>query len=810
VKIVLPSRPSTHLRLAIISLLVILGLTFTAFGQECNHRLEGAVYDLATQEPIPFATVRVKNTSVGTVTDQNGHFALKNLCKLELDLLVSHVGYKTASHHHDAHHQNPAIYLAPDDLILESIVVEGETSKKELISGTISKLSSEDLAEIQSETLGDVVSQVPGVNTLTTGQNIVKPVIHGLHSNRVLIINNGLRHEFQNWGAEHAPEIDPSLAEEITIVKGAASVRYGPEALGGVVLIDPATIRLNSHLHGEVRLTGKSNGRSGEGTVKLQKGFKNFGVMGETSWLRQGDLHTADHNLTNTGKFEKSYSAGVRFHPLEQVDINAYFSHFDQELGILRGAVNGNLEDLVQALNADVPNDTQPFSYDITTPKQEVIHDLVKVQADYNGIRQSLSLKYGFQDNNRREFDVRRGNNNEIPNINLELKTHSLDLDWDHPELWGFSGKLGFQWAEQDNKNIPGTNTIPFIPNFNSKRWGVYWIESLELGKNEFEAGLRFDRMTAAIAGRDRQNEVFTNDLEYNNATFMLGLKRRLSTSETLFTNFGTAWRPPNISELYRFGRHLTFIEFGLWRHQITENGQISSDEILTQEERPVPSEVSYKWTTTYELKKDNLSMNITGYINYIQDFIFTTPGGVTQTVRGTAPFFLFDQGDALFWGLDVSGRYRHSEKFQSTIRSSYLWSKQINPEDNFVGQPPPQINYALSFEPKIPFFSKSSFKVFLEYTFRQFQTPRVIPVEELLDENTSDLNLFRENFDIQEAPDGYFLTHFSWQSTWQQFEFNFKVKNLFDIAYRNYTNRIRYFADEPGRNFIFSIAYKL
>ena len=795
-------------------LLLVFLIYQQVFAQEsCTYKVQGQILDLATAEPISFATVQIEGTTVGEAADEDGYFEIVGLCDKEFNLLVTHLGYKPATHHHDVFHDDPIIYLATDEVMLESIIVEGESVPGDLISTSSSRLSAEELSAVQSESFGDVVSQISGVNTISTGQNVVKPVIHGLHSNRILVINNGLRHEFQNWGTDHAPEIDPSLYDNLEVIKGAATVRYGPDALGGVILINPAQIELSSHIHGDVKLTGKSNGRSGEGTVILQKGFKHFGLMGETSWLRQGDLKAPDYNLTNTGKIEKSYAGGLRIHPIDAVDINAYYSHFDQELGILRGGVNGNLDDLIFALESDVPNDTGPFGYDINTPKQRITHDLFKLEATYADEKQTLSFRYGNQTNHRREFDVRRGNNNEVANINLDLNTQSIDIDWDHPVAGPLRGKLGLQWMNQDNRNIPGTNTIPFIPNYEGNRFGIYLIESIEKAKNTFEAGIRFDTQKTDIAGRDRRNDIFRNTINYTNVTATIGFQRKINPETTVRSNFGTAWRPPNVAELYRFGRHLTFIEYGLWRYETTEDDLITTANVLTEEDRPVPSEVGYKWINSYELDKDNFRLESTVYLNYIQDYIFARPAGVTRTVRGTAPFFIYDQGDALFWGIDVATHLDHSYRLKSSVNASYLWSKQVDRSDSFVGQPPANIDYKLAYLPDIKFFGSSEFRLNFNYTFRQFQTPRTIEVQDLLNAQGLGINLFNDNapnFDIQDAPPGYFLTNLSWTSSIKQFEFNFQVKNLFNKAYRNYTDRIRYFADDLGRNYILTLSYRL
>ncbi len=801
----------TLLRTVIFLLLSLLTFNLRAQG-DCTYSLQGQIFDAVTKEPIPFASVRILDTTKGVISEESGEFLITGICNEDFVLEITHLGYKKTTHHHDPSHEDPIIYLAADEQMLESIVVEAEGIAGQLETITANSLSQQELRTRQSESLGDVLGQISGVNTIRTGQNVVKPVIHGLHSNRILIINNGLRHEFQNWGTDHAPEIDPSLVDKIQVIKGAAAVPYGPDALGGVVLIDQEEIELSSHLHGEARLTGKSNGRSGEGTMYLQKGFKHFGVMGRGSWLKQGDLHAPNYQLTNTGKNETSYAAGLRVHPVHFLDISAYYSHFDQELGVLRGGVNGNLDDLLIALESPVPNETKPFSYDINTPKQEITHDLFKAVATYTDDHQSLSVRYGRQFNHRKEFDVRRGNDLETPNINLELLTNTLDVDWAHPMIGPLQGKVGFQWLQQDNENIPGTNTIPFVPNFDTRRLGYYLIESLEQGDNTYELGVRFDTQHSSIAGRDRQNDVYRDELDFENFTASIGWIKRLNHKSNWRINFGTAWRPPNIAELYRFGRHLTFIEYGLWRYQFTEAGQITTRDVLTQDDKPITPEKGYKWISSYNYSHNNLQFEVTGFVNYIENFIYTRPAGITTTVRGTSPYFIYDQADALLWGVDLSGQLVHNERFNSVFRGSYLWSRQVNPKDYFAGQPPANVSYALSYAPSIPIFSTSEISVELDYTFEQFQAPRVLTVEEILDagRNGDDLFINQPDFDILPPPPGYLLTNLNWRSSIKQFELQLRLTNLFNVSYRNYTDRLRYFADDLGRNFTLSLSYQL
>jgi len=795
--------------------LVLLLWVLPVFSQNdsCSYVLKGQVFDRQTEEPLGYVNVRIEGTTIGTVSAEDGSFEIRNLCQAEYDLIFSFVGYKEVRHHHDFYHPDLSVYLAPVDVQLEGVAIEAEANRSDLRSGTSSKLGGEELDRVRSESLGEAVQGISGVNALSTGQNIVTPVIHGLHSNRILVVNNGLRHEFQNWSTDHAPEIDPSLAASMEVIKGASTVRFGPNAMGGVLLINPAKMELSQPWDVSFGLTAKSNGRSGEGQLKVQRGYKWISFLAEAAYLKQGDLHAPNYNLTNTGKEELSYSAGLRLHPSSNLDFELYYSNFEQELGILRGAVNGNLNDLQRALEADVPNDTRDFSYNIAPPKQEVAHDLVKVKGAWIGKQQSFNLLYGYQLNRRQEFDVRRGSRLEVPNINLELATHSLDLDWRHPKLGKFTGKFGVQWQLQDNRNIPGTNTVPFVPNFEQQQLGVYLIEAIELGQNTLEAGVRFDYQQMEIAGRTPSNNIFRNELDYQNITATIGFFRELSERSSFRSNIGTAWRAPTIAELYRFGRHLTFIEYGLWRYEVTAEDQITASRVLSQSDRAVPSEKGYKWINTYEYLREDLQMEFTGYVNYIENYIYARPAGLTRTVRGTTPFFIYDQTDALIWGIDATVRREHNAQFKSEGQLSYLWSQQVEDGDNFVGQPPVRLSYSLHYEPDWDWIERSRFSARLDYYSEQFQAPRTIPVEVLIDAGESEVELFANDasdFDIADPPSGYFLLDLGWEANLGPLSWRLALQNALNNSYRNYTNRVRYFADEPGLNVILSLNYKI
>lgn len=159
-----------------------------------------------------------------------------------------------------------------EEIKLKGVVVTGKQRASLTASSLV--LRNQNIQENKGKVLADVLSDMAGVSTISMGNTIVKPVINGLHSNRILLLNNGIRHEGQQWGAEHAPELDPFSADRMEVVKGAQGVRYGADALAGVVLLSPRPIETENPITGNIDLIGQSNGRGLTMNGRLEGGIK--------------------------------------------------------------------------------------------------------------------------------------------------------------------------------------------------------------------------------------------------------------------------------------------------------------------------------------------------------------------------------------------------------------------------------------------------------------------------------------------------------------------------------------------------------
>ncbi len=793
-----------------LSLFVTLLTTcWIAQAQDGEHEVKGTVRDAATNEPLIGAIVRVADNpqKAVAVTDVNGAFTIKLLNRTEAFILLTHIGYEETKVLLRAGKAN-VIKMSESKEGLSEVEVKGERVRDE---GTKSlsqvSLGAELLERNSTASLGAALAQIDGVSFASMGANIQLPVIHGLYGNRILILNNGFKHGFQNWGNDHAPEIDIAGAGNITVVKGAAGVRYGPDALGGAIVVERSGLPFNTALHGSLSTGFQSNGRGGFLLFNMGQGTEKFSyhLGGKANFV--GDRRAPDYLLTNTGAREYSFNAGARYRS-GNFDAKVHYSYVNQNLGILRASIGSSGPALIRNFEAEQPTFIRPFSYAINEPNQLAEHHLASVTANwYASDNNQFTLKYGVQINQRNEFDVRR--NAELPIIDLDLTTHDAQFEWRHVRGKILEGAIGVQVFSQSNINNPGTNNTPFIPNYRNTRLSAFWVENLTFGQQSLELGLRYDFEDNAVSGRDRAQVGFSDAFTFSNLTLAVGYVNELSSTTTFRANLGSGWRPPNMAELYSFGQHEARSMFGLLRYEPDEAGRITASRVVPLRESEILPEQSYKLINELEVRGESSRLSLSAYANYIRNFIFNRPIGVLGTARGPMPTFVFDQADALFAGLDATYEHTFSETLQGTAGASFIWSRNVQRDEPLINQPPINLRYALEWaKRKVGFFDELTVSLEPSYTFRQFQAPRFISARDLVEGNV-ELAIDAEIFDFQEAPPGYFLLSAFAEAKKNRFSASLRVNNALNTRYRDYLNAMRYFADDLGINAIISVQYK-
>jgi iron complex outermembrane recepter protein len=783
-------------------LLILIVFVFTsrsnAAAQECKAGMNGVIED-ENGEPMVGATVWIEALKSGTTTDLNGAFTFSNLCPGTYTLLIRFVGYEdqTVSTRIPVS-KTQIVQMKPSVEILHDLVIEGDHIQRHSLSQSLSILSEDQLLVNKGKTLGEMLQEVPGVTNIMTGPSVFKPVINGLHSQRLLILNNGIRQEGQQWGIDHAPEIDTYIASELEVIKGAEAVRYGSDAMGGAILINPSPLHYSEGVGGEVNLAFASNNRMGAFSGMLEGGLaKHTGLAWRVQGTlkKGGDFHAPDYNLSNTGAEEHNFSTSLGYRR-DKNQAEVYFSSFNTTIGILRSSHTGNLDDLQNSIVNNRPWYIDDFTYDVAPPKQQIAHQLVKARFKRNfTTATALTILYGGQFNHREEYDVRR-DKKEIPALSLDLFANTIDATLDFGKGYWF-GSGGISLSAKANSNLTGNG---LLPNYDQQSGALFLIERYKKEKWLVELGARIDRQL--LKPKMYEKEILlTPEYNFTYSALSAGGSLFINTTTRLSSNVGLTTRTPQVNELFSQGLHhgSAAIEEGLL---ITPDGINTLSSAINLEH-------SYKWTSTLQMQRKSFSGEITGYLNYFDNYVYLTPYETRLTVRGFFPVFQYRQTNAFLAGSDFSIEVPLTKAVNYSLKASYVYAAdQLNSNNRLTFIPPASITntfkYTISALGK---WKDLTMTIKGDYVLRQTRAPETIYPADIPSTPVG------TNFDFMDAPDSYFLVRIDLAATLplgnRELTFALTGENLMNNSYRNYMNRLRYYADETGINILARINYK-
>ncbi len=791
-------------------LVFLLGAGFLS-AQDCDKTLSGKVIDFHDGTPLKEATIKLNNRTF--FTDAEGNYYIDHLCSMDYAFTISHADCNSQIVRLNMADVNSKIfYLEHHYTDLDQVNVVTSVKKNITNSQTESILEKDQLDKYSSRSLGDALLEVSGVNSLTSGNTIVKPVIQGLHSSRIIIMNNGVRQEDQEWGEEHAPNLDINAFNTLKVIKGSGALQYGGNAIGGVVIAENKLATVMDTVFGKTQIVANSNGRGGAVNTALNMGFKKGWSAKLQGTLKCfGDSETPDYVLSNTGHREQSFSTGVGYSNFLH-GFEGYYSYYSTTQGILSSSHIGNVSDLVRAINAEVPFIINDFTYEIDAPKQETQHHLMKLNF-YNRFKNlgKLNIQYSFQYNNRKEYDIRRGENRGKASLDLELQSQALESSFLFDSNNNFKKRVGFQLSYQKNKPNSETGVRRLIPDYQKKNIGIYAITEFKINNAiTTDVGVRYDffnidakkfyikdfwderkynlNFSGIILG-DFDNQLLTNpNFDYHSLSASAGINYRFSSNNSLLFNTSLANRAPNPVELFSDGLHhsAAIIEVGDLR--------FNSEKAL-----------KFSLSAVFSNLFNSGTLTISPYLSVIKDFILLQPTRIDYTIRGAFPVWEYKQTDARLYGLDLDYGLRISESLSFQTGFSYIYGQDTDKKKPLISMPAPSIRSSLMLEKErwsIKLLNTTSFKQ-TRFPNNNFETTYI-----------QDSELKSKSIDISESPKGYSLFDISGSykfSVWNPSDFSagLSVSNIFNTTYRDYLNRQRFYVDNIGRNFKLNINYK-
>jgi iron complex outermembrane receptor protein len=763
------------IKISIFCLIALFIFEDEAIAQDCSYTLYGTVKDSSNLMVLNGARISIKETGKIIISDSEGHYHFDKLCSGNYTIVVNFVGYQSYQTEVNlAVNKEINLFLSPVFNQLSGVTVNSTRIEDKPVQIN-SQLKGKELEITRGETLAEALKRIPGMSTVQTGPSISKPVIHGLHSNRVLIYNAGVRQEGQQWGSEHAPEIDPFIANQLTVVKGASSVMYGADAIGGVILVEPALLNYHQGVSGNINIVGMSN--NGQGTVSgMLEGSLN--KRDHFSWRVQGTLKTVgnsktpDYYLRNTGFNEQNASFQFGYKK-NKFNSDLFASTFNSRLGIFTGSHSSSTTDLLNAIGRDqpLPSDQSSLIYSIERPYQLINHNVLKIRSGYiiEGIGK-VNLQYSIQENIREEYDLVRRSNEGNYQLRFDLTTQALDLFLDHNPISGFTGRLGFSNMFQQNF-YDGRFLIPFFDSYNG---GLFLIEKIAINKWELEAGMRYDYkwMQARLRENvlDSTSPEIRPEFNFNQISGTLGSSYNAGNGFKFSSTLAKAWRPPAINELFSNGVHHGSATF--------EKGDPNLKE-----------ESSINLTAGISKTGDRFNAEISTYYNRINDYIYLKPSLVpVLTIRGAFPAFQYVQVDSRFTGADFLASWKFNKILSTTAKYSFVRAFNVVTKEHLEFIPADRFTGILNFD--LPDFKK-------------------------LEKNTVDLTathvarqgLVKAIQDFAPVPESYTLVNADIGTSMAVYghlcNLSFSIQNVLNTRYRDYLNRFRYYADEPGRNFV-------
>ncbi|MEP5255178.1 MAG: TonB-dependent receptor [Winogradskyella arenosi] len=756
-------------------------------------QIKGIVANANTLEPIEGATIMANG--LFSTSSATGNFTLNNVTEGTYTLTISHVSYatKTLSLESGKPEETYKIFLEEATTALDKIELNGKTKKRELKeSPVVAQLVSEGfLSNNRENSLMQTLSKIPGVSTINIGSGQSKPVIRGLGFNRVSVIQNGVKHEAQQWGNDHGLEIDQYGIETIKIVKGPASLVYGSDAIAGVVDIQPNKIPLRNSFQGNVNLLGESNNDLLGVSVGLEARNDKWFYRGRLTYRDYADykvptdkisyenyifeLH--DNNLRNTAGREANASLSFGY-TTDRITSETTLSNVNAKNGFFANA--HGLEVRTSTIDYDSSN------RDIDLPYHKVNHFKILNNTVINLEKHNLNIDLGFQNNQREEHSepIPHGYMPTPPDSKerrFNKNTGTLNVKDAFQPMANHNMVTGINLEFQDNK-IGGWGFL--IPEYTRFTIGAFAFDQYEINSDlHLLAGIRydygrvdskayFDWYPTTVTNTDgTSSEIYLQraqdkTLNFGNLSASIGLSYLLNNT-TFKINVGKSFRMPLANELASDG-----VNYHMYRY---EKGNLNLD-----------PEESYQIDVDIDHTTEMFSISISPFVNFFENFIYLNP---TSNYYETLQIYEYTQNKVFRAGGELRAQTTIGNNLQLNAASEYVYSRQTSgPKEGFTipFSPPLSTLFSAQYQFKDLLFLKQP-QLSADYRITAAQHNIVPPEEKTDGYQVLNLTLFTQ------------IQAFNLKSP---LDLKFKLNNVLNTEYYNHTSFYRLIdVPEAGRN---------
>ncbi|WP_452224536.1 TonB-dependent receptor [Lacinutrix chionoecetis] len=589
-----------------------------------QQSITGTITNNENGEVLKDVNVYIPNLEKGTISNEEGVFNFSNLPEGNHTIIFSSIGFKSLSKTVQLPlNASLDIVLNPSAIEMDELIIS--TPFHRLQSDNVMKVERENITALQQNgavTLSDGLTAIAGVESVSTGVSIGKPVIRGLSSNRVVVYAQGVRLENQQFGDEHGLGVSSSGIESVEVIKGPASLLYGSDALGGVLYINPERFAAQNSSAADVNANYFSNTKGYSTNLGYKTSANNFKLLFRGSLAEHSDYKTNDYRVTNTRFKEQDFKAGIGYQ-IQGFKTDFRYNVNHSKLGLPEGVGEQSL--------ARTP----------LLPFQDLTNHIFSSKSKIFFRNSSLDVNMGFTYNDRKEFEEHHHHEEDeeeheedeeheeeeheddilAPALHMKLKTVNYDIKYNLPTLGKFETIIGVQGMNQTNTNY-GEEQL--IPDATTNDFGILATSHIHFNTLDVQLGARFDSRTIDV--------VESINKKYNSFNGAIGAKKDLTDNLVLRLNFASGFRAPNLAELTSFGTHEGTNRFEIGNSELNNEQNFQSDLAI-------------------EFKNEHVEVFANGFYNSISNYIYLSPNG---TFVDNDPVFNYLQQDASLYGGEI------------------------------------------------------------------------------------------------------------------------------------------------------------
>lgn len=646
-----------------------------------QYALKGQV---VSADGAPIAKAHIDLSSLCTTTDDKGYFTISSISPKSYTLRIQKEGYhlyvSTFAISSDV--EDTFMILSEAEELEEIIVVsQHQTTQNRTV------VSQNEIHKNYSGSLASSLAQVAGLDAMTIGSQNAKPTMRGLGFNRLAVVENGVKQEGQQWGADHGLEIDALQTEQVEVIKGVGAIEYGSDAIAGVVKINNEGIPMMG-TKGQALFSFHSNNLSLGNSWNISHRNNAHFFKFKASYVDYADFKVPTNEINYLNTRIPVYN-GVMTNTAGN-EINAFgqwgfiqndftgiltVSNFQSTSGFFAGAHG------IPSVDKTLPDGNRR---DINHPSQEALHTKVNYHAKWSLLHSVWDFKTAYQRNHRQEKSTfhshypNQSRPEKHPDVELDFLLNTWDTQLSYQTDWSVhhKTKVGISYQYQDNQS-KGYSYL--LPEYNRTNWAAFAKHQWHLQNEQLlDVGARVDYGTMNIQGffdpvlfdyLNQKGYGFEVSSEYAQRSRSMNkefLRGNFSLGYTFHTNesihnsvtVGSHFRFPNAMELSANGIH-----HGAFRH---EQGNPNLD---------VEKGWVIDWNTT--VAKNRWKINTSAYAYYFDSYIFLKPSGTFSILPHGGQVYQYSQSKALLAGLEWDVTYQWKQwKFQSVVE--YLYNQQL------------------------------------------------------------------------------------------------------------------------------------